>query len=176
MGLFWSPLPLQRPWSPLPSTAGLVAICHSDPSFLFSTPYRTSTSLKFTPLNSTQLNSLFDPPRPPFWSLLGAQIDPRSAPSRLLTPHLFKNVNCHEMQFRLGETLFYDPKTIPKSTQDRPKTAPRRYSRASFFFFVFDIDFGASWLRFWPHLGPLLGSQNFPKSSAQRALLSQKRP
>ena len=42
------------------------------------TPYLTSTSLNFTPLNSTHLNSLFDPPRPPFWSLLAPQIDPRS--------------------------------------------------------------------------------------------------
>ena len=66
-------------------------------SFFFSTPHRTSTSLNLTPLNSTQLNSLFDPPRPPFWSLLGTQIDSRSAPNRLLTPYFSKNVTFHEM-------------------------------------------------------------------------------
>ena len=77
-------------WSPLPSSPGLGPSCPANPFPSFSTPYRTSTSLNLTPLNSTQLNSLFDPPRPPFWSLLGAQIDPRSAPSRLLTPYFSK--------------------------------------------------------------------------------------
>ena len=48
-------------------------------------------------------------------------------------------------------------------TQDRPKTAPRLSSRPYFFDFVFDIDFGPSWVASWPHLGSLLGTQNWPK-------------
>ena len=30
-----------------------------------------------------------------------------------------------DMQFRLGETPFYDPKTTPKTTPDRSQTNPR---------------------------------------------------
>ena len=167
---------LRRSWSPLPSTAGLVASWHSDASFPFSTPYRTSTSLNLTLLNSTQLNSFFDPPRPPFWSPLGHQIDPRSTSSRLLTPYVFKIVNFREMQFRLGETPFCDPQPPPKSTQDQLKTASRRSSKASCFIFVFDIDFGPSWLRCWHHLGSLWGSQIGQSAAQQPALLSPKRP
>ena len=84
LGVSWRVLsPLDRLLvSPSPSP-GLGATSLEDASFLFSTSFRTSTSLNLTPLNSTHLNSLFDPPRPPFRS----QIDPRSAPSRLLTPY-----------------------------------------------------------------------------------------
>ena len=73
---------LGRCWRPLVSpspTAGLGAFGTDFPPFLFSTPYRTSTSFNLTPLNSTHLNSLFDPPRREFWSLLGPQIGSRSA-------------------------------------------------------------------------------------------------
>ena len=66
-------------WSPLTSTTGLGTTRRPYASFPFSTPYRTSTSLNLTHLNSTQLNSFLDPPRPPFWSLLATQIGPRSA-------------------------------------------------------------------------------------------------
>ena len=59
------------------------------------------------------------------------------------------------MQFRSGETPFYDPKTAPKTAQDRPNTAPRK----SFFGFVFVSDFGAFWVLFWSHFG----LQNRPK-------------
>ena len=62
-----------------------------------STPKPNPTSPNLTLPNFTQLNSFLDPPRPPFWTLLGAQIDPRSAPSRLLTPYFFKNVIFHQM-------------------------------------------------------------------------------
>lgn len=109
-------------WSPLPSTAGPVAIWHWDAPFPFSTPYRILTSLNFTPLNSIQLDSLCDPPGPPFWSLSGTQIDLRSAPSRLLTTYFLKNVNFHEMQFRPGETHSATQRRVPK----RPKICRRR--------------------------------------------------
>ena len=64
----------------------------------------------------------------------------------------------------------------PRSAQDRPKTLPRRSSRASFFVFVFDIDFEASWVRFGPHLGSLLGSKIGQSAAQQRSLLTLKRP
>ena len=168
--------PLDRLLSPLPPPPALDQSTGRMLSTPFSTPYRTSTSLNLTPLNSTQLTSLFDPPRPPFWSLLGIQIDPRSpqVASWHLTfakTSLFTKHNVFPCQIAKN-----DPKTAPKTTQDRPKTAPRRSSRASFFIFVFDIDFGPSWVPFWRHLGSLLGTQNWPKSSGHRASLSLKRP
>ena len=153
---------LGRSWRPHVSpspTAGLGGF-HSDlGSFLFSTPYRTSTSLNLTPLNSTHLNSLFDPPRPPFWSLLGTQIDPRSAPSRLLRPSFLKNTIFQNIAPALGESTILTPRRHPR----RPKIDPRRLQddlqEPSFFDFVFDIDLCPSWVEIWPHLGSLLGSK-----------------
>ena len=54
-------------------------------SILFS---HSLSHLNLTQLHSTQLNSLFDPPRPPILSLLGTQIDPsrHQVASRQLIP------------------------------------------------------------------------------------------
>ena len=46
-------------------------------------------------------------------------------------------------------------------TQDRPKTAPRRSWRTSFFVIVFAFDFGPLLVPFW--LASPLGAQNDPK-------------
>ena len=56
------------------------------------------------------------------------------------------------MQFRLGETPFYDPKTLPKTTQDRSKTRPRWIKKAAFFVLMFDSFLG--------HFGCPIGLQN----------------
>lgn len=116
--LLVSPSLHRRPRSNL-TLGPLISIFHPLSHLNFTQP--TSTQL-----NSTQLKSLFDPPGPPFWSLLGTQIDPRSAPSRLLTPYFLKKIHVHEMHFRPNENPFCDPKTPPGTIQDRPKTAPRR--------------------------------------------------
>ena len=47
----------------------------------------------------------------------------------------------------------------PRSSQDGPKTTPRRSSKVCFFVFVFIFDFGAFWVPFWSHFG----LQNRPK-------------
>ena len=106
--VFWSLLvrswrvlsPLDRPLGSLwlllgPPGALLAASClpfplppaldHSARRMLqtsFSTPYRTSTLLNLTPLNSTQLTSLFDLLGLHFGASWPPQIDPRSAQDR----------------------------------------------------------------------------------------------
>ena len=124
---------LDRSWSdlglpfPLPP-----ALDHSTRRILqtsFSTPYRTSTSLNLTPLNSTQLTSLFD--------LLGlhfgASWPPKSTQDRPKSPldTLFfqkRDFSRNAVSPRRNPILRPQdgPKTAPKTTQDRPKTAPRR--------------------------------------------------
>ena len=46
-----------------------------------------------------------------------------------------------------------DPKTGPRSPQDRPKTALRRIKKAIVFYFDFIIDFWSSWAPSWRPLG-----------------------
>ena len=73
LGVFCLPFPLPP------------ALDHSARRILqtsFSTPYRTSTSLNLTPLNSTQLTSLFDLLGLHFGASWPPQIDPRSAQDR----------------------------------------------------------------------------------------------
>ena len=104
------------------------------------------------------------------WARLELLLVPFGSPNRVklgpkcvLSDHLFENVDFsrNALSPRRNPTLRPqdDPKTAPKTTQDRPKTAPRRSSRPSFFVFVFDIDFGPSWVPFWPWLGPSAGDQ-----------------
>ena len=95
---------------------------------------------------------------------LGHPNRPKIALSRLLTPYFSQTCRFSKTFIKPNEKHhFMTPRRSPRTTQDRPKTAPRRSSRASFFDFVFDIDFGPSWVASWPHLGSLLGSQNWPK-------------
>ena len=108
--------------SPLPSSFGLGPIPGPSPSFSFSTPYRTLTSLNFTPLNSTQLTSLFDFLGLHFGASWPPQVDPRSAQDRSkshLEALFFKNVNFHEIS--AGEVSGAFP-GFPR----RPKMDPRQ--------------------------------------------------
>ena len=123
MGVSWGLLGTLL--SPLPSSTGLGPIESPNPPNLLSTPYRTSTSLNLTPLNSTQLTSLFDPPWPPFWTLLPPQIGPRSAQDRTKSPLealFFKNVKFHETSAGVVSGAFpghpRGPKIDPRRLQD----------------------------------------------------------
>ena len=111
-------------WSPLTSTPGLGANRHLPARFPFLIPNRTSTSLNLTPLNSTHLNSLFDPPRPPFWSLVASPNRPKIGPSRLLTFYLFKKIRFSRNLFETNEIhTFFAARRFRK----RPKIRPRRF-------------------------------------------------
>ena len=139
MGPSWGVL--GRSWSPLPSSPGLGSI---DPDFgttSFSTPYRISTSLNLTPLNSTQLTSLFDLLGLHFGASWPPQIDPRSTQDRSKSPLEALLFQKREFSRNIGRRSVWGFSRVPKTTQDRPKTAPRRSSKASFSDFVFVIDF-----------------------------------
>ena len=141
--------------SPLPSTIGLVGSKGAKASLIFvaSLNRSFSTSLFF---------SLFAPFWPPLGLHFGSFWAPKSAQVRSKSPleaSFFPKVDFQKNERHPAWEHDFDPKTTPKTTQDRPKTAPRRSSRASFFHFVFDIDFGPSWVRFLPHLGLSLGAQ-----------------
>ena len=129
---------------PLPS-----ALDQSSPRTLatsFSIPYRTSTSLNLTPLNSTQLTSLFDLLGLHFGASWPPQIDPRSAPNRSKSPLeaiFFKNVNFHEASAGVLSGAFpgfprrsIDPRRLQDDLQDL-------FFRLCFY------------LRFWFVLGPI---------------------
>ena len=101
-----------------------------------------------------------------FWcglgSLLGSILDrfwhpsrPKFGPSRLLKLHFLQKVDFQKNERHPAWEHDFGSKTAPKTTQDRPKTAPRRSSRASFFDFVFIIDFDPSWSDFCLILAPL---------------------
>ena len=137
------------------------------PSFLFSTLFRPSASLKFTPLNSTHLNSLFDPPPGPFWSLLTPPNRPKIGPSRLLKPLEALFFQKHEFSRNIGRRSVWRASRAPRRHPRRPKIDPRRLQddlqellfSSSFLSSIlvrFVFDFGILWLPFGLHLGPLL--------------------
>ena len=150
--------------------------------FLFtSTPFRTSTSLNFTPLNSTHLNSLFDPPPGPFWSLLTPPNRPKIGPSRLLKPLEASFVQKHEFSRNIGRRSVWRASRAPRRHPRRPKIDPRRlqddlhdllFSTSSLLSILVCLgtDFGSilapSWLPF--------GSQNRPKCRASAYLVELK--
>ena len=74
---------------------------------------------------------------------------PKIASSRLLNPNFLEKVDFQKNERHRGREHDFDPKTAPKTTQHRPKTAPRRSSRCVFFASIFIFDFGRSWVRFW---------------------------
>ena len=74
---------------------------------------------------------------------------PKIASSRRLNLHFFQKVNFQKNERHRGREHDFEPKTVPKTTQDRPKTAPRRSSRGVCFASIFIFDFGQSWVRFW---------------------------
>jgi len=101
------PFPYHRPWRRIPDSP-------------LSTPVRTSTSPQLHHVNFTQHHISSDPTRCSLWSLLGLQIDPRSALSRLLTPSFLKNVIFQNIAPALGTIL------TPRRHPRRPKIDPRR--------------------------------------------------
>ena len=110
----------------------------------FSTPYRTLTSLNFTPLNFTQLTSLFDLLGLHFGPSWLPQIDPRSVQDRSKSPLEALLFQKREFSRNIGRRSVWGLSRVPKTTQDRPKTAPRRSSRSAFSDLVFIFDFGPS--------------------------------
>ena len=107
---------------PFPLPPALEQSTRRLPQTPFSTSYRTSTSLNLTPLNSTQLTSLFDLLGLHFGPSWPPQIDPRSTQDRSKSPLealFFKNVNFHEISAGVVSGAFPGP---PR----RPKIDPRR--------------------------------------------------
>ena len=135
------------------------------------------THLNFTQLNTPQLNSshlTFGPSPGLILEPLGLPNRPKIGPSHLLTPHFFQKGDFSRNAVSPRRNPILRPqdgsKTTPKTSQDRPKTAPRRSSRPSFFVIVFVFDFGPSWVRFCFILAPLWA----PKSRASPGLVGFK--
>ena len=118
--------PLGGSWSPLPLPPASEQIDTSTPHPPFSTLKLNSTSLNLTPLNSTQLISLFDPPRPPFGSLLGAQIDPRSAQDRPKSPLDTLFVQTCDLTRNITFSKVSGVWGVPRRLPKRPRIAPRQ--------------------------------------------------
>ena len=85
----------------------------------------------------------------PIWEPFWAPSWPKIASSHLLNPRFLQKVDFQKNERHRGREHDFDPKTAPKTTQDRPKTAPRRSSRGVFFASIFIFDFGRSWVGFW---------------------------
>ena len=102
----------------------------------------------------------------PFW----APSWPKIASSHLLNPRFLQKVDFQKNERHRGREHDFDPKTAPKTTQDRPKTAARRSSRAFFFrprfrhrfSSVLGRNLASSWLPF--------GLQNRPKCRGSAGL------
>ena len=147
-----------------------VGTCHAVASFLFSTPFRTSTSLNFTPLNSTHLNSLFDPPPGPFWSLLTPPNRPKIGPSRLLKPLEASFVQKHEFSRNIGRRSVWRASRAPRRHPRRPKIDPRRLQDD-----LRNLLFSSSFLSsilvpLGSHFGPILDHFWAPKTEPSRVL------
>ena len=84
---------------------------------------------------------------------------PKMASSRFLNRHFLQKVDFQKNERHPRREHDFGPKTAPKTTQDRPKTAPRRSSRAFFFRLRFC-------LRFWFVLGCLFDTMLGPKMSS----------
>ena len=109
-----SPYLYPRPRSELPQNS-----LHTP----FSTLKLNSTSLNFAPLNSAHLNSIFDPPRRPFWSLLASQSSQDRSKSPLDTSFVQKREFSRNLTFSNKKS----PKMTPRRHPKRPKIGPRRH-------------------------------------------------
>ena len=139
------------PYSP----SGLGTVSRERLLFFFSLlklPKPLLTSLHFSSLCLLRLGSLLGSILAPSWAPSWLKF----GPSRLSNLHFLQKVDFQKNERHRGREHDFDPKTAPKTTQDRPKTAPRRSSRSSFFDLVFIFDFGPSWVRFWLHFGSIL--------------------
>ena len=143
----------------------------------FSTPYRTSTSLNLTPLNSTQLTSLFDLLGLHFgasWPPKSTQDRLKIGPSRLSKPYFFKNVNFHETSAGVVSGAFPGfprrPKIDPRRLQDDLQDLLFSTSFLSSILVRLGSDFGSILAPSWPPFG----SQNRPKCRASADLVELK--
>ena len=66
---------------------------------------------------------------------------------------LFENISFQTNEPRPRREHDFGDRRGPRSAQDGFRIAPRRSSRASFFIFIFLIDFGAFWVPFWVWMG-----------------------
>ena len=102
----------------------------------------------------------------PFWGSIldpfGHPSRPKFGPSRLLNCIFFKKSIFKKTSATLHGSTIWTPRRHPR----QPKIDPRRLQddlqEPSFFDFVFDIDFGSSWVPCWLHLVP----QRAPKRRA----------
>ena len=120
LGAVWvSPYPYHRPWNePVPTP----------PSFFFSTPYRTSTSLNLTPLNLTQLNSILTLRGAHFGPPWATQIHPRSIqdrPNSSLDTLFFQKRDFSKKRALCGPQHDFEGQVSPRWLQERPKIDPR---------------------------------------------------
>jgi len=135
---------------PLLSPSGLVGTRPFPPFILF---FAASTSLNFASLFFSFVCSVLARSWAAFRVLLDAQVGLSLA--QVASCHLtFSNVADFQKALEhKRNTYFFVSTWAQRSTQDEPKTAPRRSSKTYVFVLVFVFDFVTFWMPFWIHVG-----------------------